>query len=139
MQLHLVLICIEVIYGVFHSVERFDLQHSELCWKREVQHPGCERGFSLLHQSVLRDWSSAFYHFLHMAELLLDVPKPLLPRPLPCLLLINDGPFVSIVPTMPLLIAILSRGFVRVMLPGLWLVSPSPSASRGGSRCCCSS
>ena len=78
-QLHLVLICIEVIYGVFRSIERFDLQHSELCWKREVQHPGCELEFSLLHQSVHRDWSSAFYRFLHMAELLLDVPETLLP------------------------------------------------------------
>ena len=54
-----------------------------------------------------------------MAELLLNVPEPMLPRPLPCLLLIKDRPIASIVPTMPLLIAILSRGFVRVMLPGL--------------------
>ena len=139
MQLHLVLICIEVIYGVFRSVERLDLRHSELCRKREVQHPGCEWGFSLLHRSIHRDWSSAFYRFLHMAELLLKVPEPLLPRLLPYLLLIKDGPIASIVPTMPLLIAILSRGFVRVTLSLAWLVSPSPYASRGGSRCCCSS
>ena len=105
--------------GVFRSIERFDLQYSELCRKREVQHPDCEWAFSLLHQSVHRDWSSAFYRFLHMAELLLNVPEPMLPRPLLYLLLIKDGPIASIVPTMPLLIAILSRGFVRVMLPGL--------------------
>ena len=79
MQLHLVLICIEVINGVFHSVERFDLRHSELCQKREVQHPGCEPGFSFLYQGVHRDWSSALYCFLHVVELLLDVPEPLLP------------------------------------------------------------
>ena len=119
MQLYLVLICIEVIYGVFCSVERFDLRHSKLCRKREVQNPGCEWRFSLLHQSVHRDWSSALYRFLHMADLLLNVSEPLLPRPLPYLLLIKDGPIAFIVPTMPLLVAILPRGFVRVMLPSL--------------------
>ena len=130
MQLHLVLICIEVIYGVFRFVECFDLQHSELCWKREVQHPGCEQGFSLLRQSVHRDWSSAFYRFLHMVELLLDVPEPLLPILLPCLLLIKDGSIASVVPTVSLLIAILSRGLVRVMLPGLASFSFSICFSR---------
>ena len=119
MQLHLILICIEMIYGVFCSVERFDMQHSELFRKRKVQHPGCEWGFGLLHQSIHRDWSSAFYLFLHVAELLLNVPEPLLPQPLPCLMLIKDGPIPSVVPTMPLLIAIFSRGFVRIMLPNL--------------------
>ena len=84
-----------------------------------MQHPGCERGFSLLHQSVHIDWSSVFYRFLHTVELLLNVPKTLFPRSLPCLLLIKDGPIASVVPTLPLLIAILSRGFVRVMLPAL--------------------
>ena len=53
-------------------------------------------------------------------------------------MLIKDGSIASVVPTMPLLIAILSKGFVRVMLLA-WLVSPSPSASRGRSWCCCSS
>ena len=119
MQLHLILICIEVINGVFRSVERFDLRHSELYRKREVQHPGCERGFSLLYQGVHRDRSSALYCFLHVAELLLDVPEPLLPRPLLCLLLIKDGPIAFVVPTLPLLIAILSGGLVRVMLHGV--------------------
>ena len=130
MQLHLVLICIEVIHGVFRSVERFDLRHSELSRKREVQHPNCEQGFSLLHQSAHRDWSSTFYRFLHMVELLLDVPAPLLPRPLPCLLLIKDGPIASVVPTMPLLIAIIARGLVRIMLPGLASFSFSICFSR---------
>ena len=31
----------------------------------------------------------------------------------------RDGSIASIIPTMPLLIAILSEGFVRIMLPGL--------------------
>ena len=119
MQLHLILICIELINGVFRSVDRFDLRHSELCRKREVQHPGCERVFSLLYQGVHRDWSSALYCFLHVVELLLDVPEPLLPRPLLCLLLIKDGPIAFIVPALPLLIVILSEGLVRVMLPGM--------------------
>ena len=119
-----------MIYGVFRSVERFDLRYSELCRKREVQHPGCEQGFILLHQSVHRDRSSAFYCFLHMAELLLDVPEPLLPRPLPYLLLIKDGPIAFVVPTMPLLIAILARGLVRIMLPSLASFSFSICFSR---------
>ena len=130
MQLDLVLICIEVIYGVFCSVKRFDLRHFELYRKREVQHPGCEWGFSLLNQSVHRDRSSAFYCFLHVAEFLMNVPKPLLPRPLPCLLLIEDGSIASVVPTMTLLIAILFWGFVRVMLPGLFSFSFSIYFSR---------
>ena len=119
MQLHLILICIELINGVFRSVDRFDLRHSELCRKREVQHPGCEWVFSLLYQGVHRDWSSALYCFLHVVELLLDVPEPLLPRPLLCLLLIKDVPIAFIVPALPLLIVILSEGLVRVMLPGM--------------------
>ena len=108
-----------MINGVFRSVKRFDLRHSKLCRKREVQHPDCERGFSLLYQGVHRDWSSALYCFLHVAELLLDVPEPLLPRPLLCLLLTKDGLIAFVVPALPLLIVILSGGLVRVMLPGV--------------------
>ena len=119
MQLHLVLICVEVINGVLRSVKRFDLRHSEFCMKREVQHPDCERGFSLLYQGVHRDWSSALYGFLHVVELLLDVLEPLLQGPLPHFLLIRDESISSVVHTMPLLIAILFGGFVRIMLPGL--------------------
>ena len=66
----------------FFSVERLDLRHSELCWKGEVQHPGSEWRLGLLHQGVYGDWSSAFYCYLHVANFLLDVPEPLLPRPL---------------------------------------------------------
>ena len=51
-----------------------------------------------------------------MAEFLLDVPEPLLPRPLLCLLLIKDGSIAFVVPSMPLLVAILSGGLVRTML-----------------------
>ena len=92
----MVLICIEVIYGVFRFVKCFDLWHSELCWKREVQQPRCEWGFSLLHQSVHKDWSSAFYHFLYMVELLLDVPESLLPL-LPHALLIRGWLIISVI------------------------------------------
>ena len=64
-----------------------------------MQHPGSEWRFGLLYHGVHRDWSSALYRFLHMADFLLDVPKPLLPR--------------------PLLIAILSGGLVRILLPSV--------------------
>ena len=47
-----------------------------------------------------------------------------------CLLLIKDGSITLVVPTMPLLIAILSRGFVRVMFPGLASFSFSICFSR---------
>ena len=99
MQFHLIFIRIEVVYGVFCSVERLDLRHFELCLKGEVQHPGGEWRLGLLHQGVHGDWSSAFYRYLHVADLLLDVPKPLLPR--------------------SLLVAILSGGLVRIMLHGV--------------------
>ena len=64
-----------------------------------MQHPGGEWRFGLLYQGVHGNWSSAFYRYLHVADFLLDVPKPLLPR--------------------PLLVAILSGGLVRIMLPGV--------------------
>ena len=117
MYLHLVLVCVEVINGAFRSIKRFDLQHFEFFLKREVQHPGCEWGFSLLYQGIYIDWSSVLYRFLHVAKLLLDVPEPLLPRPLPYFLL--DGPISSVVLAMPFLIASLSGGFVRIMLHSL--------------------
>ena len=88
-----------MVYGIFCSVERLDLRHSELYQKGEVQHPGGEWRLGLLHQGVHGDWSSAFYRYLHMADFLLDVPEPFLPR--------------------PLLVAILSKGLVRIMLPGV--------------------
>ena len=88
-----------MVYGVFCSVECLDLQHSELCRKGEVQHPDSEWRFGLLHQGVHGDWSSALYHYLHVADFLLDVPEPLLSR--------------------PLLVTILSRGLVRIMLPAV--------------------
>ena len=87
-----------MVYGVFCPFKRLDLRHSELCQKGEVQHPDGEWRFGLLHQGVHGDWSSAFYHYLHVANFLLDVPEPLLPQ--------------------PLLVAILSGGLVRIMLPG---------------------
>ena len=47
-----------------------------------MQHPGGEWRFGLLYQGVHGDWSSALYRFLHVADFLLDVSEPLLPRPL---------------------------------------------------------
>ena len=88
-----------MVYGVFCPFERLDLRHSELFRKREVQHPNGEWRFFLLYQGVHGDWSSAFYRYLHVANFLLDVPEPLLPR--------------------PFLVAILSMGLVRIMLPGV--------------------
>ena len=64
-----------------------------------MQHPDGEWRFGLLYQGVHGDWSSALYRFLHVADFLLDVPEPLLPR--------------------PLLVAILSGGLVRILLPGV--------------------
>ena len=130
MQFHLIFVCIEVVYGVFLSVERLDLRHSELFQKREVHHPRYEWGFGLLHQSVHRDRNSALYCFLHVDEFSLDVPEPLLPRPLLCLPLIKDGPITFVVPTKPPIIAILSRGFTRIMLPSLASFSFSICFSR---------
>ena len=99
MQFHLIFVRIEVVYGVFFSIERLDLRHYELCSKGEVQHPNGEWRLGLLHQGVHGDWSSAFYCYLHVADFLLDVPEPLLPR--------------------PLLFTILSGGLVKIMLPGV--------------------
>ena len=118
-QFHLIFVCIEVVYRVFCSVECLNLRHSKLFWKREVQYSGCEWGFGLLYQGIHGDWSSALYCFLHVADFLLDVPEPLLPRPLLCLLLIKDGLIAFVVPALPLLIAVLSVGLVRIMLPGV--------------------
>ena len=64
-----------------------------------MQHPDGEWRFGLLYLGVHGDWSSALYCFLHMADFLLDVPEPLLPR--------------------PLLVVILSGGLVRILLPGM--------------------
>ena len=99
MQFHLIFVRIEVVYGVICSVERLNLRHSELFQKGKVQHPDGEWRIDLLHQGVHGDWSSAFYCYLHVADFLLDVPEPLLPR--------------------PLLITILSGGLVRIMLPSV--------------------
>ena len=99
MQFHLIFVRIKVVYGVFCSIERLDLRHSKLYQKGEVQHPDGEWRLSLLHKGVHGDWSSAFYRYLHVPDFLLDVPEPFLPQ--------------------PLLVAILSRGLVRIMLPSV--------------------
>ena len=64
-----------------------------------MQHPDSAWRFGLLYQGVHGDWSSALYLFLHVADFLLDIPEPLLPR--------------------PLLVMILSGGLVRILLPGV--------------------
>ena len=51
-QLYLILIGVKVAYGIFRSIESFDLRHSELGLEREVQNLGREQGFRLLYQSV---------------------------------------------------------------------------------------
>ena len=88
-----------MVYGVLCPVERIDLEHSELFREGEVQHPGGEWGFGLLYQGIHGDWSLTFYRYLHVADFLLDVPEPLLPR--------------------PVLVMILSGGLVRIMLPSV--------------------
>ena len=88
-----------MVYGVFCSVEHLDLRHYELYRKGEVQHLDAEWRFGLLHQGVHGDWSSTFYRYFHVANFLLDVPEPFLPP--------------------PLLVAILSGGLVRIMIPGV--------------------
>ena len=95
----MIFVRIKVVYGVFCSIECLDLRHSELCRKGEVQHPDGEWRLCLLYQGVHGDRSSALYRFLHVANFLLNVSEPLLPR--------------------PLLVAILSGGLVRIMLPGV--------------------
>ena len=64
-----------------------------------MQHPDGECKFDLLYQGVHGDWSSALYRFLHVDDFFLDVPEPLLPR--------------------PLVVAILSLGLVRILLPSV--------------------
>ena len=56
-----------------------------------------------VYQGVHGDWSSAFYRFLHVADFLLDVPEPLLPRPLLVAILSGGG----------------GGGVVRILLPGM--------------------
>ena len=119
MQLHLILVGVEVVYVVFRSVGSFDLRHFELCWEREVQNPDCERGFRFLNQSIHGDWGSTFYCLLHVAELLLDVLEPLLPRLFPLPLLIRGWLITSVVSARHPLIATISGRYVGLMLTDL--------------------
>ena len=73
-----------------------------------MQHPGCERGFYLLYQSIHGDQISAFYSLLHMDELLLDVSEPLLPRSFSYSLPIRGWFITHVFPTRHPLIAVLS-------------------------------
>ena len=120
-----------MVYGVFRSIESFDLWHSELCWEREVQHSGHERGFRLLYQSIHGNWGSTLHSLLHMAELLLDVLETLLPRLFPLPLLLRDWLLAFIVPSRHSLIATISGGYIGIMPPGLAILSSFVNASRG--------
>ena len=79
MHLHLVFVSIKMVDGISDTIERFHLWHSEFCCKREVEHLGCERLFSLLYQGVHGVRSASSYNFLHTTELLLEALEPLLP------------------------------------------------------------
>ena len=85
-----------MVYWVFCPVEHLDLRHSELFRNGEVQHPDDEWRFGLLYLGVHGDWSSAFHRYLHVADFLLNVPEPLLSRPL--LVAILSGVLVRIMP-----------------------------------------
>ena len=119
-----------MIYRIFHSVERFDLRHSELCWEREVWYPGLKWGFSLLHQGIYGNGSSAFHSFPHVAKLVLDVSEVLLPQPFPYIRLIKDGSIAYVVPTGNPLIVVLSWGLIRIVLLSLTSFSFSVSFPR---------
>ena len=120
-----------MVYGVFRSVESFDLRHSELCWEREVQNPDCERGFHLLYQGIHGDWGSTFYSLLLVAKLLLDVLEPLLPRLFPLPLLIRSWLITSVIPARHPLVATIPGGYVGIMPPGSAIFSSSVNVSEG--------
>ena len=71
-----------------------------------------------MYQRIHGDWSSFFHCFPHAAELLLDVPETLLPRPFPHLRLIKGGSIASVVPTGNPLIAVFFWGLIRIGLLG---------------------
>ena len=133
MQLHLVLVCVEVIDGVFGSIERFDLRHSKFCRKRELYHPSYERGFSLLYQVSIETGARPFT----ASSMWLSSCW------MPLNLCSHDRSHISCWMSPSLLLSLPSLSSLRFSSRGLqgscslaWLVSPSPSASRGGLRCC---
>ena len=56
----MIFVRIEVVNGVFCPVERLDLQHSELYRKGEVQYPGGEWRFGLLHRASMETGAQPF-------------------------------------------------------------------------------
>ena len=131
MQLHLILVGVEVVYEVFCSVESFYLQHYELCWEREVQNPDREWGFRLLYQSLHLYWGPALYGFLYVVELLLDASETLFPRLCSPFRLAGDWIVAFVVPTLRLPVVVVTSGSVGVMLLGLAIFSFSVNVSRG--------
>ena len=96
-----------------------------------MQYLGHERGFRLLYQSIHGDWGSYFYSLFHVAELLLDVLEPMLPRWFFLPLLTRGWLFASVIPFKNSLIAIVSGGYVGIMPPGPAIFSSSVNVSRG--------
>ena len=96
-----------------------------------MQHSSREQGFRLMYQSIHGNWGSTLHSLLHVAELLLDVLEPLLPRLFPLPLLIRGWLLASVVPARHSLMATISKGYIRIMPPGLAIFSSSVNASRG--------
>ena len=119
-----------MVYGILFPVKGLDLWHLEFRREREVLYPGCELGFRLLYQSIHGDWGSTFYSLLHVAELLLDVLEPLLPRLFPFPLLIRGWLITSVVPAKHPLIATISGGYVGIIPRSSAIFSSSVNFSR---------
>ena len=79
MQLHLILIDVQMVYWVLDAIKCFYLRHPEFSWERIVQHFRSERRFGLLYQNIHSVWGAPFDDLLHMAKLLLEVSESLLP------------------------------------------------------------
>ena len=90
-----------------------------------------KRGFRLLYYSVHGDWGLNFYRLLHVAELLLDILKLLLPRSFLLSPLMRGQLFTSIVPVKRSFVMTVSEGYVRIMSSGPAIFSSSVSVSRG--------
>ena len=131
MQLHLILVVVEGVYGVFRYVESFDLRHFELCWEREVQNPDREWGFRLLYQSIHGYWGPTLYSFLYVAKLLLDASETLFLRLSSPFRLAGDWIVAFVVPSLCLPIIVITNESVGVMLPGLAIFPSSVNVSGG--------
>ena len=96
-----------------------------------MQQSSRERGFRLLYQRIHGNWGSTLHSLLHVAELLLDVLEPLLPRFFPLPLLIRGWLLASVVPARHSLIATIFEGYIGIMPPSLAIFSSFVNASGG--------